>query len=237
MKTRQLIITLALILCAATAWEVRPGFGWQLVAGGGAVDPCAGTLICEGFEGTGAPSGWATPDSAPNIDWDYATSPAPLEGEQSLMLDSIAKGSMVRLDTPSFTITGNILVVSFRLLPLAVNSVSDVSIALRNSSFVTVGTMIIGTNGSLCASVPGGTWSCSSGGKVVADTEVYLKLVHVTGTGGDSAMYIYTSQDGATWTLADDSTGGTNTTKPANFRFEAMGNAEKFIFDRFVVSE
>lgn len=34
MKTRQLIVTLALILCASTAWEVRPGFGWQLVAGG-----------------------------------------------------------------------------------------------------------------------------------------------------------------------------------------------------------
>lgn len=45
MKTRQLILTLALILCASTSWAMEPGFWGAIVAGGG--PPAGPTLIVD----------------------------------------------------------------------------------------------------------------------------------------------------------------------------------------------
>jgi len=44
-------------------------------------------LVDENFEGTGAPSGW-TVDSGVQVDFDYATAPAPLFGAQSLRVNA-----------------------------------------------------------------------------------------------------------------------------------------------------
>lgn len=55
MKTRQLIITLAIILCASTSWAMRPGFWGAIVAGGGVL--CDSGIVVNGCFDDGD-TGW-----------------------------------------------------------------------------------------------------------------------------------------------------------------------------------
>lgn len=86
---KKLILLFLLIPSLCFAWEPLE-LAWMNVTtvGGGvpaaASNECDGFLICENFEGAGAPSGWTAINETGTIDYDYTTTN--LRGAQSLYL-------------------------------------------------------------------------------------------------------------------------------------------------------
>ena len=119
-RTRVIALTLALIaaiavpLCASAGWARGLGV-LGLVGGAGAVDPCAGTLVCELWNTSGVPSGWTLSSTA---DPDYPTTGLDMEGEQCLYLPQSGGPQSA---TTAFTTTGRV----YGHVAIRTNSVSS----------------------------------------------------------------------------------------------------------------
>lgn len=80
-----LILLFAISANAATTVSGRPCPGGAAIA-----NECGSTLVCQNFEGTGYDNSesWTESCTSATCDEDYATSPAPLRGSQSLLMDA-----------------------------------------------------------------------------------------------------------------------------------------------------
>ena len=84
---RKLSIILLILLFAIQANALTTVSGRPCP--GGTANECDSTLVCQNFEGTGYDNSesWTEACTGAVCDEDYATSPAPLRGSQSLLLD------------------------------------------------------------------------------------------------------------------------------------------------------
>jgi hypothetical protein len=84
--TRAITPFLLFLLLSLPAHAVTVVVGQPIVAG-----DSPSYILSEDCEGTGAPSGWTdatSEETSGSIDWDYATSPSPLVGSQSVYMTS-----------------------------------------------------------------------------------------------------------------------------------------------------
>jgi hypothetical protein len=234
------ILTFALLLCAGVALsQLSPSNPFFTAA---VLKPAAGGaaptyLLEEGFEGTGydeiLAGSWTESSGTP--DEDYATSPAPLVGSQSLELND--GGTNERADSPSFTDTADVwffCYIHFNSLPAGTESI----ISIRN-----------GTTEMLSAQVTSsGTWRLSmTGGNSAATTAAmsagttYKVRIRYTAGGGATGFGSFEfattggtfDGSGTDYTSKSDSTA---TLSAQNLRLRSEGAIQLFM-DRVLVDD
>lgn len=109
MIKRLLIICVLIFSVAAAHAQGVPGIGSVKPT---SVNECSGTLVCQNFEGTGYDNSesWTESCVGATCDADYATSPAPLRGTHSLLMDAGAgNGTTYIAFTASDEISGHMM--------------------------------------------------------------------------------------------------------------------------------
>lgn len=153
---------------------------WKPAAGGGGVS----YLLSEDFEGTGIPAGWTTIAGSPN--YDYATSPAPLAGSQSLGIPSGASTEA------AFTASGDLWV--YCKFSVDVISGSPDLFVIKDASDANVCRVRIISTGVIRVYNGAAVQSDSSAGAYTAGDVRHVWVHYVKGTGAtDGAATLYLS--------------------------------------------
>jgi hypothetical protein len=185
-------------------------------------------LIEENFEGAGAPTGWDDGAGTPN--YDYATSPAPLEGSQSLLLHTatmfVTNGFAAKNDAWCYA---KIYTTNSAALSLYFGFYSDGNLAAAvrmNAPFT--GRIYAGTANTSIASPNG-----------LNTNTVYHVWIHgIAGTGADSQAHLYFSTDGVKPESPNVSkVNGNNTTGFNVIRLWSDGATCSMIADRVIVDD
>jgi len=191
----------------------------RLKAGGGGPT----YLLEEDCEGSGKPGTWSDGGSP---DWDYATSPAPLEGSLSWRSASVANQS----SSPTFTATS----------PCYIYFVTYTFATSGNSTVM----RIMNTGGEIASFQhrASGIWRIQHGATTGSSTADFRSLVrhvwleYTLSTASNGVLDIYTSATSTkpvtkeTWSIS----GGTSTTGIDQIVFD--GEANGVIFDDLKVS-
>lgn len=218
---RYLLTALLLLLYAATAQAgVFVGFGQQ----------SGPTLLySEDFEGTAELStgGWATPAGATAGNYDYTSDP--LDGGQSLHLATDANQAL----PPAATITGDTYSFVCHVNFLSLNHGYPI-LRVHNGATTSLGSLIY-YNGGVLGVTPSGGTRVDSSGSVITTGVSWLRVDYTTGTGANAKLQVYTSTDGATWTLRASSETGTSTL--AANRVRLYGMPAGVVFDSVSVYE
>ena len=195
-------------------------------AGGGGAPSL---ILDEQFDGTGAPSGWSAINT---VDWDYTTSPAPLEGTQSVYIDGQSGGARAQHDFGSdydtvsvqfifrcsgAATTGTVRLFSFR------NQTGDSELAWLNM-----------VNGAIL--VQHGTQSQTTVGVMSLDTTYYVRATYTKSTSSNGILKVGFSTTTTIPTSGDDYQEVTNgsATSQCNriqLRNGHTGSGNYFMFD------
>lgn len=212
--------------CAVTVGTVSDTFSVTTVASG------ITYLNEEGFEGTGAPTGWGT-NGTGTIDWDYATTP--LAGSQSLHITGPVSGGMIaqlsrsQLNTYGFDSGKSNLFCQFRYKPTTWPT--------SNSSLFTIngsgGVVQINNAGRLYADLSVGGTAETVDSLFSLDTEIYLRVKITL----DGTLYVWSSTNGTDWTERISITDGTSgqTWNTNNLILPQMANSGVAVFDEVKV--
>lgn len=207
---RILIAVLMILGCASQSWAFGSAIQAVLATGYVASDPCAGFVICEGFEGTGTPTNWTTSGSTFNFD---ATT-TPIDGSQYATADYNTSSGYISIPiSPAMTDVYMGFKLRVRNLPTSSNDIFEFRGASSYSSYIT-----LRSTGTVQASTSGGAGG-SITAAISANTTVFIKLYHHVGSSVDTSLTIWTSPDGTTWTQKSTSTNGNNYQQIAYMRF------------------
>lgn len=223
------ILIILAILCFAGIAEA----GSVSVVVGQPTAAASAYLLEQNFTTGSAPSGWTA--ASAYVRYDYATSPAPLEGDYSFVLNTVGTGSLY-ITSASFSAASGDVYIAYRY--------AQSTAANGDGSFVYVRDA---ANNNLCAVYHGIDDQIkglnTGGGQVpnfitlTRDTAIYLKIHYVKGSGTNATVTYYTSSDGSTWTTEGTSTNGTSTADAANLQFtSASASNNQLIFDQIRVS-
>ncbi len=230
-----LILILALIpgLSFAGSQEIRNVITMAKVQGGTPT-----YIINEGMEGTGAPSGWSAQTTYK--DYDYATSPAPLAGAQSLLLDGVGAGGVLQIVEFPYTYTASTNTTWFSFIIHTVTQTTNTSATLftiRDSANTSIATVGVTNTGILRVQAQGGTLNVSGSAVFSAGSAVHLRFKVEIGTSSDTAITAWSSTDGATWGSAIvSSTNGTTYNQPDDARIQSS-TTSTIIVDNIRISE
>lgn len=186
-------------------------------------------LLTENFEGTGydetITGSWTESSGTP--DEDYATSPAPLAGSQSLELNDA--GANERIDSPTYAATADIwlyFLVHFNSLPAATETVAS----FRNST-TEMCSMQITSAGLLRVAMTGGN-SVTTVSAMSAGTTYHVWIHYTAGSGANAFGSVAFSTDGTKPTSGNAYTQKTDSTATAssdNIRLRSDGAIQLFM--------
>lgn len=228
MKLSALVIGLALLASAL------PSYAGGIVMMGGGV-PVSGPsyLLSENFTTGSAPSGWTAASSY--ILYNYATSPAPLEGDYSFCLNTVGTGSLYVASASFSTASGDVY-IAYRYTQSTAANGDNSYVYVRDASNNNLCAIQHGIDDQLDGLNTGGT-QVSNFITVTRDTAIYVKVHYVKGTGTNATVTYYTSTDGSTWTTEGTSSNGTSTADAANLQFtSSSASNNQLIFDQIRVS-
>lgn len=190
-------------------------------ASGGAAPPSY--LVIENCDGTGTPSGW-TDNATPA--WDYTTSPAPLEGTQSVNLDNVG-------DESYFAFTGVAEAFGYFMINVSSLAGADYVFSFRDSSDNKLGRVRFLSDGAVrVVDLSGVVANDSPAGTVTINTTYHIWPRYKAGSGANSEVDVYVS---ATSTKPGSPAAsinlGTGTANAARFAIEGWSSGN-FIFDK-----
>jgi hypothetical protein len=214
MALRNKVLAVGLILsitlpCMAGMWMASPGKGSHAVVAAGGV---------EGFEGTGAPAGWAT--SGADIDYDSTASP--ITGAQSLaMADPVGADQSATYDFPEDADT---VWIAFKYRESADPAVSTGEFCrLLNSSNTVLAFWRTQTNGTLVFRVT--STNSTTVVDMTANTVYRVKMKYTKGTGADETLEMWAVTDGSgSWGTSQILTNGADTTRADKLQFNQAAN-------------
>ena len=184
-------------------------------------------LLNENFEGTGTPSGW-TVSSGAKVDFDYATSPAPLSGAQSLQVQST--DNYARFDfTAQSEVWGKFIWRSPSTLG------TDKIMAFRDSSGAEIFKAQITGVGTYYFQAVCGTGTADTAAAISTDTTYYVWVYYKSGSGANAGYRIWFSTtdskpaDGSTSSAGD--TNGSRTTNAERIYLTSANLSNNYLFD------
>lgn len=203
---------------------IRGMMAQQPAAAGG------GSMSYEGFEGTGAPTGWST---GTGINYDYTTSPAPLEGTQSLMVQN----AVVEW---TFSTAGAAQNECWVYFMFRVNDLVYLQNFQLGSDYSQTDAMVqINSGGTITLTSLGGTAATSGAGTVAANTTYYawFRRVHVS-TGNNLADFYWgtTNDRGSATHLAVTNGGNDYDQKSYIWRITSSNPADVLLIDHVIQS-
>jgi hypothetical protein len=133
--------------------------------------PPAATEIGEGFEETGAPSGWG---SSGTVDWDKTESP--LVGSQSLWINTVSSTAT----NGSAYADASVAYAKVRISMTNLPSNTTTLLSIKNSSDTTLAGLRVASSGAISL-FANGTASANSTGTISVNTEYDLWLAFVSG--------------------------------------------------------
>lgn len=181
---------------------------------------CIGTeLLCEQFEGTGAPSGWSTLSGTP--DYDYTTSPAPLAGSKSYK-----NAYQTQALSDEFTAQSD-LYVGFQLNLTAVGNSAEMEIfSFRTTGGGTTGCYLTLDSSQQLYAHHDTTVLASSSSLSATTYYIWIHFVTENGTDADGVFNVRVGTTGvyANATEQIDMTNGVGSTNVAAFRLTYWGS-------------
>lgn len=182
-------------------------------------------LLNETFDATGYDvAGW-TESNTSEVKEDYATSPAPLSGTQSLYFDVTATRTV---DTPAFAASDAVW-VSFLLhddeatLPAAQRIVCAIKDAVGGT---TVASIAIESDGDVTVACGSATQRSTASLTLNTTYRIWVSYTKGTGANGQAAVYWDTSLSGPKGTAKASVTTGTATAQAASVRFVGYTDTE-----------
>ena len=191
-------------------------------------------LLEERFEGTGTPSGWTTSGTG-TVNYDYASTPAPLAGSESMQLNR--SSGTYQVISPSFTAQDDIWVF-FRCSPEGNDSSSG------TFTFSQMADVALRVNGSHEIILVHGTVEATSSG-VTATQDAHFRIwMHLVtdpvggGADGVATVYISSSSDTRPVSPVISLTSGNGSTQFSNWTGQASTSTHlnPWVFDDVVVS-
>jgi len=193
--------------------------------------PAPTFLYEQDFEGTGAPSGWSTSGTVGAVDYDYATSPAPLSGTKSLSI-YIPSSGYRSASYASFTEQADVY-VSFIVRNQILIVDGTAFFAIRDSINAIVARIVV-SSGSLL--IRDSTASGVNAGSFALNTTYTFMMRYQKGTGSNSIITLWILSGGE-WSQIGQKTNGTATTDASRLFFEMNRGAEaRLIVDKIRVS-
>lgn len=189
-------------------------------------------LVEENFDGTGDPGAAWTEFGTSN--WDYTTSPAPLEGTQSASCDGTAAAAYLNWNNGSGV---DALEVFFLFHIPSTLEVSETLVYIYDSGATIVGYVLIHVGAVL--RIYNGTAFAATTGTIAADTTYYIWVRWEKGTGADGFASVAFSTDGTRPNSGNnykEVTTGTATAQAQQVRPSATyssGTGNFIIFDDF----
>lgn len=224
---------LAILICCLV-FPLRAGWFFAAATAGGGPT----YLVEQGFEGTGYDNGETWTESVTDtVDEDYATSPA--VGSQSLRIVASAN-----INSTYVSFTAQDTVYAFcRFRWVTKGAGTYVLATVRTSSGTVQGSISILVTGVLRATATGDA-SATSTDAIPVDTDIYLWMEFVKGTGANAIMRAGWSTDGtkpslaATGAKAAVSSAGTSTAQGARLMLgSSSSNTAEFIYDHVLVDD
>lgn len=189
-------------------------------------------LYEQDFDGAGAPSGWSVAGTVGAVDYDYATSPAPLFGTQSMSI-YIPSSGYRNATYASFTAQSDVY-VSFAVRNEILLIDGTPFFALRNSSDTAVLRLRV-QSGNLTLRDATDTATVTLSAFALATTRI-LMVRYQKGTGANSVLTVWERLTGS-WSQLGQKTDGTGTTDASKLFFETNKGAEaRLLVDRIRVS-
>lgn len=189
-------------------------------------------LYEQDFDGAGTPSGWSTAGTVGAVDYDYATSPAPLFGTQSMSI-YIPSSGYRNATYASFTAQSDVY-VSFAVRQETLLIDSTAFFAIRNSSDTALARLRV-LSGILTLYDAGTSGAVSLGAFALGETRVFM-VRYQKGTGANSVLTVWERLTGS-WSQLGQKTDGTGTTDASRLFFEVNKGAEaRLLVDRIRVS-
>lgn len=194
----------------------------QPVASGGGIS----YLISEDCEGTGTPAGWN--NGASTVNWDYATSPAPLVGSQSVLVGIVETFA-------NFTAQSDVW--AYFQMNLSAISGSQFIFSFRTSADVKVCSLRVLSDGTFRIYDTSQTVTASTSAGFISTSTTYHVWVHRTkGSGANELVEAYvattaTKPGSPTVTLNT----GTGTADAARVAVEGW-NDGNYIYDKIRVA-
>lgn len=183
------------------------------------------------FDGAGTPSGWTSAGTVGAVDYDYATSPAPLFGTQSMSLYIPSTGYRNAIYASFADQSGVYVAFMFRNETLSVGGnkffeLRDSSNAILVQLRVTSGVLYLRDGAANSANL--GAWSL--------DATRTMMIRYQKGTGANAALTAWELVAGS-WSQIGTLTTGTGTTDASRLFFEVnAAAAARLIVDRIIVS-
>lgn len=182
-------------------------------------------LLQENCDGTGTPSGWTDVNTP---DWDYTTSPAPLEGTQSLFL-AVTGNKQTYKD-----FTSNADVWLYLMFNITSFSSGSSFIRLRNS---TTDVALFRAHSSTAFRLTHGTVNSSVGGSYSVGTTYHLWLHYVKSTASNGVLDAFVSTTATKPGAATLSISNGDATANADRLFLISGAAADHVIDKIRVDD
>lgn len=216
-----------LAVAGAAIIEVPEAIGRNIsVIVGGSPNECDGKLVCENFEGTGTPSGWTTSGST---NFDYATSPAPLRGTQSLRLGAGDPDSC-----KSVTFTADQIWIHF-ILDITTSKSGDM-ITIEDSGGATLAGIYPTNTTTITAFVEGGDSNYSVSLSQGTIYHVWMRYQRGTSDNAQFDVYIGTSTTRPE-SPSFSATNGTSENAPYRIAFAGNTYQDIYIVDQLIVDD
>ena len=155
--------------------------------------------------------------------FNYATTPAPLEGTYSLGLPPASEVKITHSEAAdvyySFKIQPSDMVESDEILARAYNNSTLLCFVRMRAA------------GTFRVTASGGTEATTAATGYNGLVPIYLRLHYVAGTGADAVCSVAYSTDGTTWSATTSSSNGTVTASANTFHFEGEADAETMVYD------
>ena len=238
---RKLLFVLLIALVPFVAYAGSPAWNLMIAepaAGGG--DECAGYLICQNLENTGYDHSetWAETTGGTNgtVNEDYATSPAPLRGAQSLFVKVDSFHLTNTTTSPSYT-TASPCYVHFLLRFQGGQTDHTDFMYLLGAADAVQATLKIRNATNYLNAVHGVTSTIASTTAISTSTTYHVWVDYTLGAGTDGVMTVRLSTDGTkpTGTPEISITTGTALLGINKIKF-LTGYSADFIFDQILVS-
>lgn len=185
-----------------------------------------GATLCYSGHASTCEQGWTYMQTATA---DYATSPAPLQGSYSLLLNDSSDQAIV-------TFTGQAEVYGASIVRLSAFNATDTYIlVLRDSSNNDLCTVRTYSTDTVLIRSTGGTQQSTTGLSFNSSTTYYFKIYAKAGSGSNAECRGWWSTDGTSWTAGTASTNGTWTANIARIVPQSTGTVLK-IYDDIRVS-
>lgn len=208
----------ALVLALAPCNPAATVVVGQPAAGGGGPS----YVYEQDFETTGAPTGWSTVSGTP--DYDYATAPAPLEGSESLHLDSTEQAR-----SQSWSALGD----CYAYFQLNLSTASSKTVVFEFEDSGAAFRLRVEYRASGVLRVYHGTASTDGSTTLSAGTTYHVWVEYEKGTGSDGVARLYYSTSAGTKTL--EATVATGTATDDIVQCAVLGATNATILDDLII--